>query len=205
MTIEHDLLAAVVADPTDDAARLVYADYLMERGDPRGERIRLHGALADRSTAALRHPARSAMMERFRALQRAHTSTVGAMSGLHCVVRRDLVDEVTLALGTLRQRAKRLFAEHPITRLVIKLHDDTDLGALDIVAPLVPPTVTSIVLAGRRTRRDGPIGGLATCAFAGQGAALFAGRDVTLSRFVLAAADPSALLRSLAGACCFTG
>jgi uncharacterized protein (TIGR02996 family) len=36
-----DLLAAVLAAPDDDAPRQVYADWLMERGDPRGEFIAL--------------------------------------------------------------------------------------------------------------------------------------------------------------------
>ncbi|MCB9674899.1 MAG: TIGR02996 domain-containing protein [Alphaproteobacteria bacterium] len=38
---EADLLAAVYANPDDDAARLVYADALTQRGDPRGELIGL--------------------------------------------------------------------------------------------------------------------------------------------------------------------
>lgn len=33
-------LAAILADPKDDLCRLIYADYLDERGDPRGEFIR---------------------------------------------------------------------------------------------------------------------------------------------------------------------
>jgi uncharacterized protein (TIGR02996 family) len=37
MTTEHDLLAAIRADPYDDHARLVYADWLLARDDPRGE------------------------------------------------------------------------------------------------------------------------------------------------------------------------
>ncbi|MBK7400655.1 MAG: TIGR02996 domain-containing protein [Myxococcales bacterium] len=36
-----ELLAAIHADPTDDALRAVYADWLSERGDPRGELINL--------------------------------------------------------------------------------------------------------------------------------------------------------------------
>jgi uncharacterized protein (TIGR02996 family) len=36
---EKQLLAAVLASPRDDAPRLVYADWLMEKGDPRGELI----------------------------------------------------------------------------------------------------------------------------------------------------------------------
>jgi uncharacterized protein (TIGR02996 family) len=38
---EEDLLAAVYANPDDDAPRSVYADWLQERGDPRGEFIAL--------------------------------------------------------------------------------------------------------------------------------------------------------------------
>jgi uncharacterized protein (TIGR02996 family) len=38
---EAGLLADVFADPTDDAARLVYGDFLLEKGDPRGELIAL--------------------------------------------------------------------------------------------------------------------------------------------------------------------
>jgi len=40
------LLADVYADPDDDGARLVYADALLERGDPRGELITLQCRLA---------------------------------------------------------------------------------------------------------------------------------------------------------------
>lgn len=36
-----ELLAAILANPTDDALRAVYADWLSERGDPRGELINL--------------------------------------------------------------------------------------------------------------------------------------------------------------------
>ncbi|HEU0037622.1 MAG TPA: TIGR02996 domain-containing protein [Kofleriaceae bacterium] len=39
MTVEAELLAAILADPDDDAPRLVYADWLSERGDPRGAQI----------------------------------------------------------------------------------------------------------------------------------------------------------------------
>src|SRR3954468_11511865 len=39
-------LRAIIAAPDDDLPRLVYADYLDERGDPRGEFIRLQCELA---------------------------------------------------------------------------------------------------------------------------------------------------------------
>jgi uncharacterized protein (TIGR02996 family) len=43
----EELLAAVLADPDDVGARLVYADFLMERGDPRGELIQVQCKLAE--------------------------------------------------------------------------------------------------------------------------------------------------------------
>lgn len=41
MTTQGELLAAIRAQPEDDAPRLVYADWLLERGDARGELITL--------------------------------------------------------------------------------------------------------------------------------------------------------------------
>ncbi|HEU0037623.1 MAG TPA: TIGR02996 domain-containing protein [Kofleriaceae bacterium] len=46
MTTEDELIAAIVAAPDDDAPRLVYADWLTERGDLRGELIVVGCALA---------------------------------------------------------------------------------------------------------------------------------------------------------------
>jgi uncharacterized protein (TIGR02996 family) len=46
MVTEAQLVAAVVAAPGDDAPRLVYADWLSERGDPRGELVALQCELA---------------------------------------------------------------------------------------------------------------------------------------------------------------
>jgi uncharacterized protein (TIGR02996 family) len=40
-TAERALVEAIVNDPSDEATRLVYADWLEERGDPRSEYIRL--------------------------------------------------------------------------------------------------------------------------------------------------------------------
>jgi uncharacterized protein (TIGR02996 family) len=50
---ERDLLAAIIAEPDDDAPRLVYADWLAERGDPRGEFITVQIALAKKADAKL--------------------------------------------------------------------------------------------------------------------------------------------------------
>jgi uncharacterized protein (TIGR02996 family) len=44
--VEEDrFIQAILADPDDASIRLVYADWLEERGDPRGEFLRLEAAL----------------------------------------------------------------------------------------------------------------------------------------------------------------
>ena len=42
MTEDEAFLAAIRENPRDDTTRLVYADWLDERGDPRGEWLRIH-------------------------------------------------------------------------------------------------------------------------------------------------------------------
>jgi uncharacterized protein (TIGR02996 family) len=46
MTEHLGFLRAIIGDPDDDTARLIYADWLDERGDPRGEFIRVQCQLA---------------------------------------------------------------------------------------------------------------------------------------------------------------
>jgi uncharacterized protein (TIGR02996 family) len=41
MNEEDGFVAAILADPRDDTPRLVFADWLEERGDPRGEFLRI--------------------------------------------------------------------------------------------------------------------------------------------------------------------
>jgi len=58
---ENDLRAAIFANPDDDAPRRVYADWLLERGDPRGEFIliqcMLGRTLSARGPLHRNHPA----------------------------------------------------------------------------------------------------------------------------------------------------
>src|SRR4051794_36091905 len=46
MPPDDAFLAAILAEPDNDAPRLIYADWLDERGDPRGEFIRVQCQLA---------------------------------------------------------------------------------------------------------------------------------------------------------------
>src|SRR5687767_12719020 len=46
MSVENAFLADILADPKDDTPRLIFADWLQERGDPRGEFIHVQCQLA---------------------------------------------------------------------------------------------------------------------------------------------------------------
>lgn len=69
MSTGTELLAAVVARLDDDGPRLVYADWLSERGDPRGEFIALQCELARASPRSTRH---AELQAKLRALRPAH-------------------------------------------------------------------------------------------------------------------------------------
>src|SRR5262245_55108850 len=56
MTQEQGFLQAIVADPEDEGVRLIYADWLEEQGNPRGEFIRLQCELEKLSADDPRRP-----------------------------------------------------------------------------------------------------------------------------------------------------
>src|SRR5262245_57451036 len=77
MSNETSFLRAIADDPERDGPRLVFADWLTERGDPRGELIRLQVELARPGPQLPDHEVRVAALvagqqERLRALNLAH-------------------------------------------------------------------------------------------------------------------------------------
>src|SRR4051812_47076638 len=82
MPMKHDdaFLQAIIENPDDDTPRLVYADYLDERGDPRGEFIRVQIALARLPDD---HPRREGLEARERGLLKTHEEEwAGRLKGL---------------------------------------------------------------------------------------------------------------------------
>jgi uncharacterized protein (TIGR02996 family) len=73
MVDEQALVQAILANPTDDGPRLVYADWLEERGDPRGEFLRIQ-------TALTRLPRKDKQHARFRKRLKELRSTLGSES-----------------------------------------------------------------------------------------------------------------------------
>ena len=69
--VPPELLAAVLAHPDDDGARHVFADALIERGDPRGEFITVQCEIARRGGKETK--ATKPLWNRFRALHSRHS------------------------------------------------------------------------------------------------------------------------------------
>ena len=72
MTHEANFLRDILENPGDDTPRLIYADWLDERGDPRGMFIRVQCALA---RVPDDDPCRAELMRREKSLLRLHKKT----------------------------------------------------------------------------------------------------------------------------------
>jgi uncharacterized protein (TIGR02996 family) len=159
---EADLIAAIAAAPDDDAPRLVYADWLQARDDPRGELIALECRLA-----AGADPALSARADELRA---AHLAAW--LAPLYAIVpeagfelRRGLVEHAALhrdddlevhgaalleAAPLLRSVAIRgatlaLPPGEAFARLeVLTLNEASQLGAAPIAAFAASPTLARL-------------------------------------------------------------
>ena len=114
------LLDAVLAAPDDDAPRLVYADWLLERGDPRGEFIQLQCQIA---AAKDRYaPEIEALKKRAKKLQKAHQRTWAAALREHVYAytwRRGFVEAVTGKAAKLLPALPKIFAAMPVDTVAV--------------------------------------------------------------------------------------
>ncbi|MEO8703874.1 MAG: TIGR02996 domain-containing protein [Kofleriaceae bacterium] len=147
---EAALLAAVIADPEDDAARLVLADHWIERGDPRGELVQLQCRLVATPVPRESPVRRTAEVALERCRQLYERDVAGATFG----VRRGLVDLVAVTVPALAKLTATLFAKHPIQTLVVKVRNDAHLATLARLAPELPPTIARIVIDGSATHHS---------------------------------------------------
>lgn len=107
------LLRGVLEAPELDPPRLVYADYLMEKGDPRGEFISVQIQLRQRISPARRARAKKREYE----LYRAHLKDFSAPAkgiGYRPVFRRGFIDEVTGDAADFAKKGKALMEVEPV-------------------------------------------------------------------------------------------
>jgi uncharacterized protein (TIGR02996 family) len=161
-----DLHAAVLAAPDDDVPRLVYADWLMERGDPRGELIALQ---VERATLHAINPRAAALMGREKALMLTHYKSWQARLPQPCNFWyvRGFVEKINCGFRVLTSssledaciRELQLHTDTGFARHIAPLFSDMALRTLDLrgnleaadLAALQSPhlaTVTTLRLVG---------------------------------------------------------
>jgi uncharacterized protein (TIGR02996 family) len=117
----HDeLLAAILEAPDDDSPRLVYADALLERGDPRGELIQIQCALAKRRAAGERIEHEDPLAKRNRGLLAKHEKDWLVPIRAHLrswTWSRGFVEVVDADGEKFIDGAAIVFAEHPVRSL----------------------------------------------------------------------------------------
>jgi uncharacterized protein (TIGR02996 family) len=106
---EAALLAAVAAAPDDDAPRLIYADWLTQRGAPRGEVIALQCALELLHGA---DPERERLHARALRIVHAHPGVAGRLRRQRVTWRRGFIAHAQLSPAFVTDDA--LFAREPV-------------------------------------------------------------------------------------------
>jgi carbon storage regulator CsrA len=136
---EAALLQAILADPDDDAPRLIYADWLEEQGDPRGEFIRVQCWLAALSPGD--HSA-GALQEREHLLLSRHGAAW--RSALPPLLRqqpfeRGFVETACLTAQEFLANVEGLFALAPIRHLRVWASSFAPLGERDLSSLAASP------------------------------------------------------------------
>ncbi|HEX5269083.1 MAG TPA: TIGR02996 domain-containing protein [Gemmataceae bacterium] len=164
MTTEDALLLAVLADPDDDAPRLIYADWLDENGDgERAEFIRVQIALA-RTPEGRRPDQQLVLRERW--LEKTHGARwAAALNGrvLNFAFRRGFVEEVVMDAPDFLTRGEEIFEAAPVRavrlmrlshfspRLAV-CHTLEHLAWLDIRFERLRPAHLAVLLASPHLR-----------------------------------------------------
>ena len=115
---EQDFLAAIIASPDDIVPRLVYADWLEEQGDPRGEFIRVQ---CERETLEERDPRCVDLDYRERSLLAEHRNIwakpVRKWGGRVIGFRRGFVEDITVRADVFLNEGEELLSVSPIRRV----------------------------------------------------------------------------------------
>ena len=132
------LLDAIIANPGDNELRRVYADALLERGEPLGELIHVQ---LDLAAGGMSRDEGIARRRRERELFREHvarwTEPLRELVVAIPTFRRGFVDEVVVDAQVFAERGDDLFAAAPLLRAVVL---DRLVGNLDWTPePLDPP------------------------------------------------------------------
>ncbi|MBX3155075.1 MAG: TIGR02996 domain-containing protein [Deltaproteobacteria bacterium] len=146
MADEDELVRAILAAPDDDAPRLVYADLLQQRGDPRGELIALQCNPPPAEAAArAAHARREAELCR---LHRAQWLGAWFPHARHHELARGFLTELSIGASHVARAIRGLAADaHELVHLraLDLTWDDTDhLGDADLEAIVAHPALANL-------------------------------------------------------------
>lgn len=145
ITADQAFLQPILDHPHDDGPRLIYADWLMENADPRGEFIHVQCRLA---TMALDDPERPALLAREKALLTTHGAAwLEPVQRLvdEARLRRGFVEDVNVGAAKFLKHAERLRRRAPVVRLALT-HLEGRLAEVLAAPPL--GGITDLDLAG---------------------------------------------------------
>ena len=119
MSIVDAFLHDILTHPDDDAPRLIYADWLDEHNDPRGEFIRVQCLLTQLSDE---DPRRWPLEQREQELLREHEAKwlPKDIGNIPCVFRRGFVEEISLFSQDFPTAAERLFEQTPLQHVCLR-------------------------------------------------------------------------------------
>jgi uncharacterized protein (TIGR02996 family) len=128
LTQDESFLQAIIESPDDDNLRLVYADWLEDLGDPRGEFIRVQCQLANLPEGDARRPELEARERELLAkyspvwVQELQPDPAGV------TFRRGFVEDVETDAEFLLQQAAGLFRLTPLRHLLVQGYQGNQLG-----------------------------------------------------------------------------
>lgn len=143
---DRALVEEIRLRPQDTLPRLVYADYLEERGEPRGEFIRVQCELAELTVG---DPSRAALLNREQELLRSHGESwlaplrrLGARGVSVRCFQRGLIERVALRADALAQGAESLIEVEPALTAVEVSGASRDVAKLLELA--LPPQIEEL-------------------------------------------------------------
>jgi uncharacterized protein (TIGR02996 family) len=162
MPDEQAFIAAVAATPDDDAVRLVFADWLEDRGDTdRAEFIRVQCELARLEPADARYP--DLHLRQLELLARHEQEWLGEWADrlVRWEFRRGLLYAVTITPGPFLGHGNDLFRRHPVERMAFVNEEGTSLRELEVGAVVAAPALRHVrALETAGCRPDESMGGM---------------------------------------------
>ena len=194
MADHQPFLQAILANPNDDAPRLIYADWLEEQGDTaRAEFIRVQCELA---TMPKEHPDRKLLVQRELELRKRKHNPWMRQARKNLTggeFARGFLEKVTMTSNQLLLHAEAIFQQHPVRTLrLTEIEGNLEqVLSLDLSERL--PTLTTLDLIGQGLR-DNVINRLLTSSL------IFQLQELLLRKTLTTDYGVRALLNTLASA-----